>query len=191
MLKELTAMEHFREHVCAAMERQGVEASETTEYYLTSLLAGFVESARLPDEPLALTYVKALSSDAALRRTLLRHLGDYALFVSGFFSDSLNRKVIDVDYYITMGTTSYGHLAAMSPGGREAEPLAGTFRELESKFTSFMDVLGEVSERSGLQSASDVLRIYERWLRTGSRRSERLLKELGIEPSLSARPTLQ
>ena len=59
------------------------------------------------------------------------------------------------------------------------------FNELSEKFPAFVDVLGEVSERSALASNSDVLRLYEKWLRTKSRRSGDLLAAKGIVPNAS------
>jgi hypothetical protein len=59
------------------------------------------------------------------------------------------------------------------------------FDELAGKFSAFVDVLGEVSERSALSSNSDVLRLYEKWVRTRSRRSGDLLVERGIVPNCS------
>jgi len=53
------------------------------------------------------------------------------------------------------------------------------FDELAAKFTGCVEVLTEVSERSALTSNTDVVRLYERWMRTRSRRSEELLAEKG------------
>ena len=46
-------------------------------------------------------------------------------------------------------------------------------------------VAWEVSERTSLSSNGDVLRLYEKWLRTGSRRSADLLAARGIVPNAS------
>ena len=114
------------------------------------------------------------------QRARLRSLGDLSLFVSGFFSDSLNRKPVDVDYYVSMGEYAYGSLSRF-----EEASLASIFGELASKFCSMADVLADVSERSALTSNADLLRLYERWLRTGSRRDSQLLVEKGIVPNAS------
>jgi hypothetical protein len=53
----------------------------------------------------------------------------------------------------------------------------------------FVDVLSEVSERSSLSSNTDLLRLYERWLRTGSTRSGYLLAERGVVPNGALRNT--
>ena len=49
----------------------------------------------------------------------------------------------------------------------------------------FVDVLSEVSERTSCMSNADLLRLYEEWLKTGSRRSGQLLAERGVVPNAS------
>lgn len=180
-----SAAEYFRSLVEAALDHQRVRAGELTSYYLVNLLCGYVRfGARnappLDDEPLAMRLAKALESGGEEQRARLRTLGDVSLFVSGFFSDSLRRRVVDVDYYVSMGEYAYGSLSRF-----ERDAFATTFGELAERFPSFVDVLGEVSEQSGLTSSHDLLRMYERWLRTGSRRSGQQLVDRGIVPNAS------
>ncbi len=180
-----TPVEYFKDLVESAVARQRLEVGSLTSYYLVNLLCGFVRlerngAATLDDEPLALRLAQALESGGVEQRARLRSLGDLSLFVSGFFSDSLNRKPVDVDYYVSMGEYAYGSLSRF-----EEASLASIFGELASKFCSMADVLADVSERSALTSNADLLRLYERWLRTGSRRDSQLLVEQGIVPNAS------
>ena len=48
-----------------------------------------------------------------------------------------------------------------------------------------MDALAEVGEDASFSSDADLLRCYENWLHTGSRRAARQLRRAGIEPSES------
>jgi hypothetical protein len=175
--------EYFRELVESAMQNQHVSARELTSFYVVNLLAAFVHCERSPaaggDEPLGVLLVKALQNGGAVQRDGLRRVGDLSLFVSGFFSDSLKRGLADIDYYIRLGGRAYGSLA------RHDAPLGDVFDELSGKFTAFVDVLGEISERTALTSNADLLRLYERWLRTGSRRSGDILATRGIVPNSS------
>ncbi|MCR4288172.1 MAG: hypothetical protein NUW09_09190 [Deltaproteobacteria bacterium] len=189
MLTDKKPIEYFREKVEEAVRHQRVGASETAEFYLSSLLAGFIDVNGAPTGPLAITYLKALESNRTEQERLLKQLGDISLFTSGFFSDSLNRKLVDIDYYIAMGMSSYGSLAAMRRDGASGRTLSGLFSELAEKFKLFVDVLTEVSEAACLSSSKDILRLYERWLRTGSRHAETLLRKAGIEPvEVSVKP---
>jgi hypothetical protein len=184
LFREETPAEYFKELVESAVARQRLQVAELTSFYLVNLLCGFVRPERtatdLDGEPLALRLAQALDSGGLDQRARLRNLGDVSLFVSGFFSDSLSRGTVDVDYYVSMGEYAYGSLSR-SP---EAA-VALLFAELASKFCSFVDVLTEVSEQSALTSNADLLRLYERWLRTRSRRNEQLLVERGIVPNAS------
>jgi hypothetical protein len=180
-----TPAEYFKGLVESACDHQHVRVSDLTSYYLVNLLCGYIRlggrsPAALDGEPLALRLAKALETGGEEQRARLRSLGDLSLFVSGFFSDSLRRKVVDVDYYMSMGEYAYGSLSRW-----ERDTFAETFAELAERFGEFVDVLGEVSEQSGLTSNHDLLRLYERWLRTGSRRSGQQLAERGIVPNAS------
>lgn len=174
--------ELFKELVDRAMERQGFRSSEMSAYYLVQLLDRFVADAPIyhelevtRDARLAELLLAALGSEGARRVKLLRFTGDLALFVSGFFADSIDRRRVDLDYYVRMGGQAYARAAK----GSRAE-LALVFSELATKFSRFVDVLNEVSEESALQESAGVLKLYERWRQTGSRRSARLLREQGI-----------
>jgi hypothetical protein len=174
----------FRELVEAAMENQHVSARELTTFYVVNLLAAFVRLDRSPaadeQEALGLRFVRAMQAAGIAQRDGLRKVGDTSLFISGFFSDSLNRRLVDVDYYIQLGEYAYGSLARHGD-----QALGDVFDELAGKFTAFVDILGEVSERTALTSNADVLRLYEKWLRTKSRRSGDLLASRGIVPNSS------
>jgi hypothetical protein len=189
MLTEIRPIEYFKELVATAIRRQRVEADETAEFYLSSLLAGFLGAGAEAEEPLAMLFIKALGSGREEQGRAFKRLGDISLFTAGFFSDSLARRAVDMDYYAAMGAASYGYLATLHREAGRGRALHTLFSALAARFGAFADVLSEVSERTRLTSPRDVLRLYERWLKTGSRRAERLLRELGIDPvAVTTRP---
>ena len=130
------------------------------------------------DRPLAFRLGRALESGGREQRARLRSLGDFTLFMSGFFSDSFRRRSVDVDYYVSMGEYAYSSLSR-----QDEEAFGDVFAELAGKFVAFTDVLSDVSERSGLASHSDILRLYEKWLRTRSPRDGQRLVDRGIIPN--------
>ena len=186
LVHQQTPVEFFKEQLGRAMEHQRVSTSTFTEFYLVNMLAGFVRGSGLPvsepgydETPLALLYVRALRASRFERARLLRSLGDLSLFVSGFFSDSLSRSLVDLDYYRALGGQAYRRLS------QQDELLAfgpEVFSELAGRFTEFADVLSEVSETTQLTTNLSALRLYEKWLQTRSRRSAELLAARGISP---------
>jgi len=195
LVREQSPTEFFKELVEGALARQHVHAADLTEYYLVNLLCRYIRLDRAgdtsngatapyldDDQPLALHLARAFESAGVEQRLRLRRIGDFSLFTSGFFSDSFARRSVDVDYFKSMGEYAYGSL-----GRADDEAFADVFRELAHKFVGFTDVLADISERTALasQSTSDVLRLYEKWLRTGSQRDGRRLLERGIVPNQS------
>ena len=181
---------YFHDEVDSVLSKQAVKIDDATAIYLVNLLATFIRARELFEEtddglqlrPLALHYADAINAQGVAERTAaLRKLGDIALFISGVFADSLNRKLVDIDYYIAMGGSAYSYVHDISLNGG-----TGLFAELAEKFGVLVDVLNEISERSNLQSNANVLRLYDVWLKTGSNRAYDKLQRLGLNPTLNA-----
>ena len=185
-----SAVEYFKELVDGALTHQGLAAQELTSFYVVHLLASFAERPVSTDTddsaPLAFRLAQALDAGGVRQRVSLKQIGDLALFISGFFSDSLNRKLVDVDYYVSIGGCAYNVLSRV-----ESDTFSPVFAELGEKFVGFVDVLTEVSERTSCSSNTDLLRLYEKWLKTGSRRSGQLLVERGVVPNASITTRVQ
>jgi len=185
-----SAVEYFKELVDGALSRQGLAAQELTSFYVVQLLASFAERPVSPDTddsaPLAFRLAHALDAGGMRQRVSLKQIGDLSLFISGFFSDSLNRKLVDVDYYVSIGGCAYNILSRA-----ESDTFSPVFAELGEKFVGFVAVLTEVSERTSCSSNTDLLRLYEKWLKTGSRRSGQLLVERGVVPNASSTTRVQ
>jgi len=185
LLSNESAIEFFKHEVEDAMARQHLKTSDWTSYYVVNLLATFVAdrgpSPALGDEALGVRLARALQSEGTAQREALRRVGDHSLFLVGFFSDSLSNRLVDVDYYISLGGSAYGRLA-----NRDEEAFADVFGEMAEKFVPLVDVLADISDRASMGTNRDLLRLYDRWVRTGSPRHGNLLTEMGILPSLSA-----
>ena len=191
--------EYFQDAVLSALSHQQLRLCDETVIYVTNLLADFLHSERLYEQtddgymikPLASFYSDALDArSVAERDRSLQRLGDVALFISGVFTDSLSRSLVDVDYYIAMGGNAYSYLADCGQRSKHSTALREVFNEIAARFEHLVDVLSEVSEVSNINGSSDMLRLYEVWLHTGSKRAEGKLRELGIHPIAVQRQTL-
>lgn len=191
LIVDANVKDFFRGLVDSAVAENGLEATDDTVHYVVNLLTSFARSDHFFEwttagraiQPLALTYAEALDAGSLEERHhALRRLGDVALFIAGMFSQSLNRKSVDVDYYISMGGNAYGSLSDSSRNVLRWQALSDVFRELAQSFAAFVEVLAEVREEARLGSDTDILRLYEVWVRTGSRHAARQLRKVGIDP---------
>jgi hypothetical protein len=192
-LDQRNLQEFFRDAVHDALTRQQVAVDDHTEHYVVNVLTMFARSEALfdatPDgprlKPLALMLADAADAASGEQRSrMLQRLGDVSLFVAGFFSHGFSRRLVDIDYHIAMGGRAYGTLADCCGSGTRGRALGAVFAELAVKFQRLVDALNDVSEMSWRQNDRDVLRLYEIWLKTGSRRAHGLLREMGVSPAV-------
>lgn len=183
----------FFKEVETVVGNQGVKLSDHTKSYVANLLTEYSAANALhqkgDNDTLAMLYLRSQHVAPEERVRMLRRLGDLALCISGFFADSLNRKVVDVDYYISMGGGAYGSLASIFGQRRDADVFVDLYDELARKFTQLVEVLNEVSEGTGSKDQS-MLRLYDRWLKTGSDRMHRMLCDRGVIPNTTVKRTV-
>jgi hypothetical protein len=165
---------YFHDVLSEALRNQGVMASAYAEFYLVNLLSEY-SHAPISDQPLPVLLMEANQSPPSQRSRKLREIGDHALYVTGFFADSLERRHIDIDYYIMLGGNAYRWLRAHT-----APPWSDTYAELAQKFRQLVQVLAEVAERTPLRNNLDLLQLYERYVRTGSRLAAQRLRRFGL-----------
>ena len=189
--------EYFYELLDGAFNKRSFKPTAETSFYLVNLLNQYMTTdalyardadGRLQEGTLALLVKEAyeIPADDA-KRAIYRQVGDLSLYRAGFFQESLNRKLVDVDYYIEMGGHAYREAAS-----RHAEKaLRIVFEELALQFGKFVDVLAYVSDVTMSKTERDLLRLYDTWIKTKSERAERLLNEAGIIPSLATKKNVQ
>lgn len=178
---------YFAELVNEGFEQRKVDTYPQVKSYIVNLLQHYLDAKNLFEAPydeagnkrpqtLAELFLIANNSETTLRIELLKKLGDRSLYISGFFGDSLERKVVDVDYYVNMGGAAYANLSSVC---RE-NTLAKVYQVFSERFIEFADVLTYISQRSLVQNNQSLLRLYERYLRTGSELAKEKLIEMGV-----------
>lgn len=155
--------EFFRDAVNEAFEKRRVETMPVVKNYVVGLLSKYILTERMSRDTLAEMYLRANSSEKTKRIELLQQLGDTSLYISGFFGDSLQRKIVDIDYYIEMGEVAYFSLSSTLQRDTSV-----VFSEMSQKFVAMVDVLSYISQKSSADTNSNLLRLYEKYMKTGS-----------------------
>jgi hypothetical protein len=183
--------DYFRESIDSVISQQGVSLDPHATHYVVNMMTLFSRSEQLYEDdgdiygikPLALMLADAADAPSPEHRNhLLQRIGDVALFISGFFVESLANKAVDIDYYIHMGENAYGSLSEETRGTFRGNAFADIYRELAFKFQILTDVLHEVRDLACGNSDLNVLRTYEIWRKTGSRRAAQILRAQGVVP---------
>lgn len=185
------ARDYFSKELGTVIDRRRVQVPPDAFEYLVTLLVQHLHSevffsktpdGKLGENYLVQLYAEYLRGNAEVKKTALQRLGDVCLMVTGCFSDSLSRKLVDIEYYQGMGGAAYWQRAQI------ASKEGALFQDLSVRFKVFSGLLMEMSDRSSLNNNKDVLRIYERWLQTKSLHLKEILSEKGIPTPVEIDP---
>lgn len=177
--------DYFGGMVRDAIRERRVDASAAATEYLVSLLASYAAPAPAPsfERPLTLELEDAELAVGPDRFERLRSLGDRVLWALGFCGEHIEHRGVSRSYVEGIGSDAYSRAAAMirarGPSGIDV------LRELSSGFRSFAGVLADVAEGAFAKQArrdGGIVRLYERFLRTGSSRIGAELSALGVVP---------
>ncbi len=181
-----TPREFFVDKIGSALKRLRFEPLPASRFYLVGVLERFMfvhnlfptseDTGKARRETLAELYFRAQNSPHPKSLDLWRQLADSSLYISGFFGDSLNRKLVDLEYYADMGGVAYAALSSFTNDQETAQ----MYDEFSTRFPEFVDVLTYISQDAMIQTNGDLLKLYDRYLSTGSRLAEEQLVEKGL-----------
>ena len=170
-MSKLTLMEctsdFFSILVKESLNETGVCVSLSVKNYLCELLQFYIFSDHLFSEldssgkkqmkTLAELYLKSYHSNILLKNNL-KKMGDTSLYISGFFRESLKKKMVSVDYYIDMGRQAYGSLSDFQ-GSK-------VFEELAVRFSDLVFVLFQIRKKNH-NKYNDLLFLLDQYMETG------------------------
>lgn len=179
---------YFQGVVRDAMRSQQVEASPAAEMYIVQLLAEFVkpddDTGAAMDKPVTLLLHDAMSANGSERFKRLQKLGDGVLYGVGFFGGKLDDT--DKKYVLQVGARAYGEASNMLSSRASGKASVDVLEELASHFGDFVEVVNDVADSAMAQAsrgAQGLVRMYERWLKTGSPLLSNELGQRGIVPT--------
>ena len=184
---------YFESEVANVARKQGLNVSPFAQRYLAGVLSRFananefLQKSTITDGKNAFPsifsmWLEGLTQSMGAQMSQMQLVGDLTLFTTGFFSEKLHRSSIDMDFYVAMGGKAYeraGHLRESIA----AERALNVFFELAENFSNYVEVFAEISDQSLLSNDTALLKLYEKWLNSGSGRIHRMLAENGVVAS--------
>lgn len=178
---QLSVQEFFRMMVVEAIKALKVEVSGLAEFYLVNLLKDYTKTenvySQTDSDALALILKEALEAEPKKRLELLKKMGDFSLYISGFFPESLTKSLVDTDYYKKMGKNAYEQLSEMMSTYKHMSSL---YLELAMKFALMSQILMMVSKEGQERNYQELLNLYENWAKTGDKDLEEFLAKQGF-----------
>ena len=184
----ITQANSFKEFFFQEINSADASLSDEIKNYLTELLSFYLLTDRLfeyrpekgchYEETLAELYGKLQEAQLHEKIYLLKKIGDFSLYTSGFFRSSIKRKIVDVSYYETVGQRAYKNLAL------HYEKQDTVFKSLSYEFKNLSAMLFYIQRKLGLQKDQNCLELYEEYIETKENLIlKRILEEENILPA--------
>ncbi|TNF24855.1 MAG: hypothetical protein EP319_17560 [Deltaproteobacteria bacterium] len=119
---------------------------EAVEYFDVS------QEGRVREKTLGVKLLEASSLSRTMQKRAYRDIGDTALFLCGYFSESLNKKIIDTSYYQEVGQIAYSHLNNIIPKAYEIPKFFGMISDTFEKITMMMNVVSKQNNMDGMNN---------------------------------------
>ncbi len=173
--------DYFNDQVEEARARQGVDISSDTRLYLVTLLADRARSDAIAstEETLAELHARAAHAPPARQARTYRELGDRALYLLGYFAESLSRRLVGPEYYADMGSAAY-HRVDILFKSVFSDAFGPVFRELALRFRDCASIVEAVRDAHREDRPDDLAVLYERWLATGDPATAEKLTTRGV-----------
>lgn len=122
---------------------------ESIIYYSSDVLDKFALSqdffetseGKVREKILGMKLLEATQFNRDEQKKVYKEVGDMSLLVCGYFSESVNKKIVDKDYYAQLGKMAYSHLNNVSPTFLDIPSFYGMVSTCFESMTTLMTIL--------------------------------------------------
>lgn len=158
---------------------------ESIIYYSSDVLDKFALSedffetadGKVREKILGMKLLEASLHNREDQKKIYKEVADMSLMVCGYFSESVNKKIVDTQYYAQLGKMAYSHLNTVTPRFLDIPHFYGMVATCFESLTTLMTMLAS-KDRQGDKNS-----IYERILKEENLSRDQYLKS-GVLPPL-------
>ena len=95
-------------------QHTGIVLDDHVESYVILTLDAYLQDQLITDHALAIEFIEAINLKKTQSRSVLRHIGDRCLILSGLFERRSERLNVSDDYFCEIGQQAYLNLASFN-----------------------------------------------------------------------------
>lgn len=96
------------------------------------------EEGKLRQKILGMKLLEAMQMSREDQKRTYKEVADMSLLVCGYFAESVNKKIVDTQYYAQLGKMAYGHLNNVSPSFLDIPSFYGMVSTCFESMTTLM-----------------------------------------------------
>lgn len=132
---------------------------ESVIFYSSDVLDKFVlardffevSEGKVREKILGMKLLEASQLTREEQKKVYKEVADMSLLVCGYFSESVNKKLIDTQYYSQLGKMAYGHLNQVIPTFLDIPSFYGMIATCFESLTTLMTLLA-AKDRTGFEN---------------------------------------
>lgn len=129
---------------------------ESVIYYSSDVLDKFALSqtffetndGKVREKILGMKLLEASHVSREEQKKIYKEVADMSLMVCGYFSESVNKKIVDVNYYSQLGKMAYSHLNNVTPSFLDIPYFYGMVSTCFESLTTLMTIMAS-KDRTG------------------------------------------
>jgi hypothetical protein len=123
---------------------------EAVIYYSSDVLDKFAlsedffetsDEGKVREKILGMKLLEATQSSRDEQKKIYKEVGDMSLMVCGYFSQSVNKKIVDTQYYAQLGKMAFSHLNNVTPTFLDIPSFYGMVATCFESLTTLMTIL--------------------------------------------------
>lgn len=132
---------------------------ESVIYYSSDVLDKFALSqdffemseGKVREKILGMKLLEATQFGRDEQKRIYKEVGDMSLLVCGYFSESVNKKIVDTQYYSQLGKMAYSHLNSVSPTFLDIPSFYNMVSTCFESMTTLLTILA-TKDRTGVEN---------------------------------------
>ncbi len=147
----------FFENLSEINKKSLCPVPESIIYYSSDVLDKFALSqdffetsdGKVREKILGMKLLEATQVSRDEQKKIYKEVGDMSLMVCGYFSESVNKKIVDTQYYAQLGKMAYSHLNNVHPSFLDIPCFYGMVATCFESLTTLMTILA-TKDRNGV-----------------------------------------
>ncbi len=108
------------------------------KFALTQDFFEVTDEGKIRQKILGMKLLEAMQMSREEQKRTYKEVADMSLLVCGYFSESVNKKIVDTHYYAQLGKMAYGHLNNVSPSFLDIPSFYGMVSTCFESMTTLM-----------------------------------------------------
>lgn len=143
--------DYFYERLFVINEKSLYKISDEVIFYSSKVLNDFsiseklfeIKEGKVTEKILGRKLLEVNFHEKEMQKEIFKDVGDTALFLCGYFSESINKKILSIKYYQNLGRSAYLNLNSIVPN---YFGMTSFYKKISDSFYQLSSLIAKISQ---------------------------------------------